>query len=65
MSRIRYDWLPTERANPSTGKLDRLSAAQLHEQVELNFVGVLDLMPSEPRRWFAPCARRNRRLRSC
>jgi len=29
MSRIRYDRLPTERANPSTGQLDRLSAAQI------------------------------------
>jgi N-acetylmuramic acid 6-phosphate etherase len=29
VSRIRYDRLPTERANPSTGKLDRLSAAQI------------------------------------
>ena len=29
MSRIRYDRLPTERANPGTGKLDRLSAAQI------------------------------------
>ena len=25
MSRIRYDRLPTERVNPGTGKLDRLS----------------------------------------
>lgn len=29
MSRIRYDRLPTERADPGTGKLDRLSAAQI------------------------------------
>jgi N-acetylmuramic acid 6-phosphate etherase len=29
MSRIRYDRLPTERANPSTGQLDRLSPAQI------------------------------------
>ena len=28
MRRIRYDRLPTERANPGTGKLDRLSAAR-------------------------------------
>jgi N-acetylmuramic acid 6-phosphate etherase len=28
-SRIRYDRLPTERANPGTGKLDRLSAVQI------------------------------------
>ncbi|HWN12741.1 MAG TPA: N-acetylmuramic acid 6-phosphate etherase, partial [Candidatus Dormibacteraeota bacterium] len=29
MSRIRYDRLPTERVNPGSGKLDRLSAAQI------------------------------------
>ncbi|HEY7249805.1 MAG TPA: N-acetylmuramic acid 6-phosphate etherase [Methylomirabilota bacterium] len=29
MSRIRYDRLPTERADPRTGQLDRLSAAQI------------------------------------
>ena len=29
VSRIRYDRLPTERANPGTGNLDRLSAAQI------------------------------------
>jgi hypothetical protein len=29
VSRIRYDRLPTERANSSTGKLDRLSATQI------------------------------------
>ncbi len=29
MRRIRYDRLPTERADPRTGKLDRLSAAQI------------------------------------
>jgi len=35
VSRIRYDRLPTERVNPGTGKLDRLSAALLeHETLE-------------------------------
>jgi N-acetylmuramic acid 6-phosphate etherase len=29
VSRIRYDRLPTERADPRTGQLDRLSAAQI------------------------------------
>jgi N-acetylmuramic acid 6-phosphate etherase len=29
VSRIRYDRLPTERADPRTGRLDRLSAAQI------------------------------------
>ena len=29
MSRIRYDRLPTERVNPESGNLDRLSAAQI------------------------------------
>jgi N-acetylmuramic acid 6-phosphate etherase len=29
VSRIRYDRLPTERSDPRTGKLDRLSAAQI------------------------------------
>jgi N-acetylmuramic acid 6-phosphate (MurNAc-6-P) etherase len=29
VSRIRYDRLPTERVNPETGRLDRLSAAQI------------------------------------
>jgi N-acetylmuramic acid 6-phosphate etherase len=29
VSRIRYDRLPTERADPSTGRLDRLSAVQI------------------------------------
>ena len=29
MSRIRYDRLPTERVNPESGKLDRLSATQI------------------------------------
>ncbi|HJV58744.1 MAG TPA: N-acetylmuramic acid 6-phosphate etherase, partial [Methylomirabilota bacterium] len=29
MRRIRYDRLPTERVNPGSGKLDRLSAAQI------------------------------------
>ncbi len=29
MSRIRYDRLPTERADPRTGRLDRLSATQI------------------------------------
>jgi len=29
VSRIRYDRLPTERVNPGSGKLDRLSAAQI------------------------------------
>ena len=29
MSRIRYDRLPTERANPETAGLDRLSAVQI------------------------------------
>ena len=29
MSRIRYDRLPTERVNPESGRLDRLSGAQI------------------------------------
>ena len=29
MRRIRYDRLPTERVNPETGRLDRLSGAQI------------------------------------
>jgi N-acetylmuramic acid 6-phosphate etherase len=54
VSRIRYDRLPTERANPSTGKLDRLSAAQiarLMNRADRRAVQAVGRRPASAARW--------------